>query len=184
MRSLRRYSADDFAFVRFNDPIDVTPLEEWRNHPMADKMFLLPISFIKLFADPGRISLLKRTEHELAWMDEIRASIAADGLLHPCTMVFDLNGKVRLKDGYHRLIVSEDFDWLTEFPVILKQVDKVSGYGRPFNELVGAVFTSAFTKETTPQPKRFKASFETSYRNFSYEPPIQVQHGQGQNQAN
>lgn len=156
-RSLKRYGPD-FDYVVFDDPIDVTPKEPWREHRLADRVILVPCGVLRLFADPARISLLLHQEHEKVRLDQVGASIAATGLTDPCTVFYDDYGKVRFHDGYHRLIVSDRIDWLNVLPTVLEHSDRITGYGRPIEEFLETVLWAGF-KERSVHKKIFEANW-------------------------
>lgn len=100
----------------------------WRDHYLADSFLVVPKSLALQFADRSYMSRLWRQEPDR--LAELAAQIAEDGLREPLTMYYDEAGKLRYHDGYHRLCVMENMDFIRVLPVLLKRSDRVKGYGR------------------------------------------------------
>jgi len=112
--------------------------EPWRDHPKADELYLVPVSFVKIFLENAHVVQIR---HQAATkVAELRDSIRLEGLQQPCTMVYDATGKLRYHDGHHRLTAILEIPEITHIPVFLKETKKVKGYGRPISEEVVALF--------------------------------------------
>lgn len=110
--------------------------EPWRQHPHAveGRVRLLPVEFCAKFADPNQIANNRVRVPEK--IEELRRSIAKDGLRVPALMRLDQYGKLRYHDGYHRLTAIQQIPDFVNLPVVIDRVNdnRIKGYGRPLQE--------------------------------------------------
>lgn len=100
----------------------------------------MPVSFAMCFADKAKMNAIKKTE--ASYIDELRSSIATQGLLEPAIMYFDPQGKIRYQEGYHRLCALSELPYIKSMPVRLQESPRVRGYGRHISEEVEFLFES------------------------------------------
>lgn len=138
MRWFRR-ELDDFGPFDWDGlkPLFPRPVPEpWRDCP-AD-LFLVPLTFVQVFADRKKLNEIVRTESE--YITGLAEAINEQGLLVPPLMVFDSAGKVRYHDGYHRLAAIEILGYFNAIPVRLEHSPSVRGHGRPVSEEMPSLF--------------------------------------------
>jgi hypothetical protein len=148
-----RRDLDDFGPFDWSD--DMRPLfptahpEPWR--ATNDEVFLLPLAFVDTFIDRNDLENKKKRDH--SQIASLAASIDEDGLFKPAQIIFDVDGKIRYHDGYHRYAAIESLGYFDSVPVTLKEATRVKGYGRPLTEntlTVLKLFTvTADVKSTT-----------------------------------
>ena len=77
-------------------------LEPWQDHRLVESCVVLPTEAVRLTAADDELRELELREPDR--LDDLAEQIRARGLEQPLTVVVDSNGRVKLKDGNHRII--------------------------------------------------------------------------------
>lgn len=119
---------------------DLTVPQPWRRRPDADEIYFLPLDFVMMFTDRGRMSHIRH--REAAYIAELSQSMLTEGILTPLEMNLDREGKIRLHEGHHRIIVANNLQhYFPRVPVKLKRVDGVlRQYGKQLTEAIDDIF--------------------------------------------
>lgn len=106
--------------------------QPWRQ--TSPEALLLPTELVLKFTDPGRLSLLRVSEPQQ--LEELKTSMLKDGLRTPLELYMDVNGKVRLQEGHHRMCVAiEHLHEFPKVPVLFRETNgRIKSYGRPVVE--------------------------------------------------
>lgn len=94
--------------------------EPWRHHPLAGACLLFARDVLMAMAQGPRLALISRDGE---YLDRLRASLVAEGLKVPLELVIDREGRIVLKDGHHRLLVTEGVEGFETFPARLTRSD-------------------------------------------------------------
>lgn len=96
--------------------------EPWRQHAGA---LLLPVSFVRMVADPREQNKILR--NEMDQVGELCAQIINLGLQTPVLLKVDSGLRCVLKDGNHRLIAFEQLGYQA-IPTVIKYQDEIRGF--------------------------------------------------------
>lgn len=86
-------------------------LDPWRCHAGPD-VILVPRELVERLVQPDR---MREIADDVEDLEELAESIESVGLQNPLRLVVDQNGKICVRNGHHRIIVTrrwEHFEWL------------------------------------------------------------------------
>lgn len=125
---LKRYGTE-WEYREFPEPKETT------ENP---GQYLLPMELVLAFIDKGYHR--DRERHDPQRLELLEQSIREEGLHEPILLLLDPDGKIRIHDGNHRLIVLQRLGH-SKVPVNLEVKPKpVKGYGRKLSDNSELVF--------------------------------------------
>jgi diguanylate cyclase (GGDEF)-like protein len=83
----------------------------------------LPVAELLTMADPN-VPIAKLRIEDRAYLDNLKAQIARDGILKPIELITTSDGRLMIDDGMHRLAAAEELG-LDEIPIVIKNSDSI-----------------------------------------------------------
>ncbi len=88
----------------------------------------IPLEFILLFVDDARLKTIWSKEQD--YIENLAIDIFKNGLKNPIELKSDLEGKICVTEGHHRIIACQQLK-IKKIPTTLKTSrQRVTGYGR------------------------------------------------------
>lgn len=104
-------------------PVDPITLDPWRTSGRWEgRIFLISRELIEKVAQTERIIFCYGDSDRVR---HIREEIFTGGLREPLELVVDLNGRVVLRDGHHRLLATDGLEHFQKLPVIITHSDRI-----------------------------------------------------------
>lgn len=96
--------------------------EGWTRGLWADQVVLLDQDLVSGLAQPDRLTEIQRKDIQI--LDDLEVAIRHRGFDEPLLVLIDKNGKVVLRDGHHRLVVSRRLG-IKKLPVRFKKSENI-----------------------------------------------------------
>lgn len=90
--------------------------EPWRATASASGAYWVPMETMEAIAEPERTLRILRTEQD--YLKTLEMDIRDNGLKDVLSLVYDDRGRIRMKNGHHRTIVTKNLDY-ERLPVVL-----------------------------------------------------------------
>lgn len=121
------------------------PPESWRKSLGADKAVLIPTMTLTKLSDPARVEELARRYP--AYLASLETDIQENGLREVLEVVVDGRGRIRVRNGHHRIIVAERLS-LPILPVVITPVEAIRGWARPIAEVLSSLLPTALNHDS------------------------------------
>lgn len=114
--------------------------QPWRDRPDFSEIYFMPTDFVLMFTDRGRMSQLRAREPQ--YLAELAGQLLREGIKVPLELNIDINGKMKLQEGHHRMIgIMGMLGHFPRIPVKIKRVNGViRGYSRELSEAAEDMF--------------------------------------------
>lgn len=100
--------------------------DPWRQRPL--NIVMVPRDILEAIVQPERMRFCDSDHEKLA---QVRAELLRDGLREPLELVLDNQGRIILRDGHHRLVVTRAWRHFETLPCIFTRSEqiRVAGFG-------------------------------------------------------